>query len=38
MKQTLALIGGVFVFGYLIAQALIALLQPLFNALSGKLY
>jgi len=38
MKQALALIGGVLVLAYLIIQALLALLQPLFLALAGKLH
>ncbi len=38
MKQALALIGGVLVLAYLLIQALLALLQPLFLALAGKLH
>lgn len=38
MKKALALIGGVLVLAYLLIQALLALLQPLFLALAGKLH
>ncbi len=38
MKQALALIGAVLVLAYVLAQALLALLQPLFLALAGKLH
>lgn len=37
MKQFLALIGGVLVLAYLIVQVLLAVLQPLFLAIAGKL-
>lgn len=38
MKEFLAALGAVLVLAYVIIQALLALLQPLFNALSGKLH
>ena len=38
MKEALAIIGAVLVLAYLLIQALLALLQPLFLALAGKLY
>jgi hypothetical protein len=38
MKEFLALIGAVLVLAYLIIQALLAVLQPLFTALSGRLH
>jgi hypothetical protein len=38
MKEMLALFGAVLVLAYVIIQALLAVLQPLFTALSGKLH
>ena len=38
MKEALAIIGAVLVLAYLLIQALLALLQPLFLALAGKLH
>ena len=38
MKEALAIIGAVLVPAYLLIQALLALLQPLFLALAGKLH
>lgn len=38
MKEFIALIGAVLVLAYVIIQALLAVLQPLFVALSGKLH
>ena len=38
MKETLALLGAVGILAYGFFQALVFVLQPLFNALSGKLH
>jgi hypothetical protein len=38
MKATLALLGAVGVLAYAFFQVLATVLQPLFNALSGKLH
>ena len=38
MKAILALFGAALVLAYLLIQALLMVLQPLFNALSGKLH
>ena len=38
MKELLAALGAVLVLAYVIIQALLAVLQPLFNALAGKLH
>jgi hypothetical protein len=38
MKEILALLGAVGILAYLLFQALVMVLQPLFNALSGKLH
>ena len=38
MREALAIIGAVFTIAYVVFQALFALLQPLFSALSGKLH
>ncbi len=38
MKEAVAIIGAVFAIAYVVLQALVALLQPLFSALSGKLH
>jgi hypothetical protein len=38
MKEALAIIGAVLVLAYVIIQALLAVLQPLFVALAGKLH
>ena len=38
MKEMLALLGAVLVLAYVIIQALLAVLQPLFTALAGKLH
>ncbi len=38
MKQALALLLGVGALAYVLAQALLAILQPLFVALSGHLH
>jgi hypothetical protein len=37
-KEILALLGAVGILAYLFFQALVMVLQPLFNALSGKLH
>jgi hypothetical protein len=38
MKAAFAITGAVFAIAYVLFQALCTLLQPLFNALSGKLH
>lgn len=38
MNEAVAISGAVFAIAYLVFQALFALLQPLFNALAGKLH
>jgi Flp pilus assembly pilin Flp len=38
MKELLAALGAVLVIAYVIIQALLAVLQPLFNAFAGKLH
>ena len=38
MKELLAALGAVLVLAYVIIQALLAVLQPLFNALAGVLH
>ncbi len=38
MKETFAIVGAVLVLAYVLAQALLTLLQPLFVALAGKLH
>jgi hypothetical protein len=38
MKEFVAALGAVLVLAYVIIQALLAVLQPLFNALAGKLH
>lgn len=38
MKEALAIIAAVLVLAYVIIQALLAVLQPLFVALAGKLH
>ncbi|CAG0953718.1 hypothetical protein ANRL3_00413 [Anaerolineae bacterium] len=38
MKEILALFGAVLVLAYVAIQVLLAVLQPLFAALSGKLH
>jgi len=38
MKEILALLGAVAILAYVFVQALVSVLQPLFNALSGKLH
>ncbi len=38
MKEALAIIGAVLVLAYVFIQALLAVLQPLFVALAGKLH
>ena len=38
MKATLALLGTVAVLAYVLFQTFVTILQPLFNALSGKLH
>ncbi len=38
MKATLALLGTVAILAYVLFQTLVLVLQPLLNALSGKLH
>ncbi len=38
MKEVLAIVGAVLVLAYVLAQALLIVLQPLFVALAGKLH
>lgn len=38
MKEALAIIVAVLATAYVVSQVLIALLQPLFHALAGKLH
>ena len=38
MKEALAIVGAVLVLAYVLVQALLAVLQPLFVALAGKLH
>ena len=38
MKEILALLGAVGILAYVFFQALVMVLQPLLNALSGKLH
>ncbi len=38
MKKALATVGAVLVLAYVLAQALLTVLQPLFVALAGKLH
>ena len=38
MKEILALLGAVAILAYMLFQALVTVLQPLFTALSGKLH
>ena len=38
MKEALAIVGAVLVLAYVLAQALLAVLQPLVLALAGKLH
>ena len=38
MKEILALLGAVAILAYVFVQVLVSVLQPLFNALSGKLH
>jgi hypothetical protein len=38
MKEILALLGGIGILAYLLFQVLVMVLQPLFNAFSGKLH
>ncbi len=38
MKEAIAIVGAVFAAAYVVVQVLLALLQPLFTAFTGKLH